>query len=89
MIFKSILNPELFTSMFTSVQSSSSPPAATCRSVNHVKPLCPSQASVVLRHTLKQCCELTVGELQHLVDDSGLVLGDPHVLQDLDHHLQR
>lgn len=31
---------------------------------------------------------LTVGELQHLVDDSGLVLGDPHVLQDLDHHLQ-
>lgn len=29
----------------------------------------------------------TVGELQHLVDDAGLVLGDPHVLQDLDHHL--
>lgn len=31
--------------------------------------------------------KLTVGELQHLVDDAGLVLGDPHVLQDLDHHL--
>lgn len=31
---------------------------------------------------------LTVGELQHLVDDSGLVLCDAHVLQDLDHHLQ-
>lgn len=30
---------------------------------------------------------LTVGELQHLVDDAGLVLSDPHVLQDLDHHL--
>lgn len=42
----------------------------------------------------KQACDwleassLTVGELQHLVDDSGLVLGDAHVLQDLDHHLQ-
>lgn len=31
----------------------------------------------------------TVGELQHLVDDARLVLGDPHVLQDLDHHLWR
>lgn len=30
---------------------------------------------------------LTVGELQHLVDDSGFVLRDAHVLQDLDHHL--
>lgn len=32
---------------------------------------------------------LTVGELQHLVDDPRLVLRDPHVLQDLDHHLQK
>lgn len=32
--------------------------------------------------------KLTVGELQHLVDDPWLVLSDPHVLQDLDHHLE-
>lgn len=31
---------------------------------------------------------LTVGELQHLVDDTRLVLRDAHVLQDLRHHLQ-
>lgn len=31
---------------------------------------------------------LTVGELQHLVNDARLVLGDAHVLEDLRHHLR-
>lgn len=44
-----------------------------------------SRAAQKARH----CRKRTVGELQHLIDDPRLVLGNPHVLQDLDHHLQQ
>lgn len=64
-------------------QSRSKPEPLTTHA-NCLQASCPFQAPVALI-----CSELTVGELQHLVDDSGLVLCDPHVLQDLDHHLQQ